>query len=462
MKKRVHFMGIGGSGMSGVALIAHNQGYKISGCDLLTETPYISILKKLDVPIFSGHSTDHLKDVDILTVTPAAYFQNADHPEVVLGKKRKIIMTWQSFLGRYLQKGKKVICVAGTHGKSSTTAMIALLFEKAGLNPNVIIGAEIKEWKANYRVGKGDAFITESDEFFDNFLNYHPEVIILNNIEFDHPDYFKDESQLLKSFAKHIKNLKGLKILIFNQDSVGIQKLFKILNSKTLENLRLYGYTVKDKPLVAVKKSFKAENISLDETHTSFEVKGKSYKLKIPGLYNVSNSLGVIILGEVFKVDYKILKNSLWNYNGIGRRLELIGSPHNIKIYDDYAHHPTAIKVTLGALRQKYPKENITAIVEPHTFSRTKALLSLYKDAFDDANKVIIAPIFKSRDSSDFGISGRSIVEVSKSKNVSYIDNFDKIVSLVKESAKSGDIIIVMGAGKSYELARNILKALKK
>src|SRR3989304_2759387 len=193
MKKRVHFIGIGGSGMSGVALIAKAQRYGVSGCDINIDTPYIKKIKDLQVPIFKGQDQKHLNGIDILAVTPAIFFQNADNPELKEGKKRKIVMTWQEFLGKYLQKGKKVVCIAGTHGKSTTTAMAALLFEKAGLDPRVMIGATVNEWGANYRVGKSDVFITEADEFFDNFLNYHPDVIILNNIEFDHPDYFKDE-----------------------------------------------------------------------------------------------------------------------------------------------------------------------------------------------------------------------------------------------------------------------------
>ncbi len=459
-KQSVHFMGVGGSGMSGVALIAFNQGYKVSGCDLASDTPYIDKLKKLKIPIFVGHSQTHLKGVDILTVTPAVFYQNADHPEVLLAKKEKIIMTWQEFLGKHLHTGKKVVCVSGTHGKSTTTAIIGLLLEKSGFDPNVIVGATLKEWGESYRVGKGDIFVTEADEFYDNFLNYDPEVIVLNNVEFDHPDYFKDEKQLMESFRKHIESLHGAKVLIFNQDSVGIKKLFDLIGEKKLSGLSLYGYTTQDNPLIKTKTSFKADDITLGEDYTSFKVGSEVYKLKIPGLYNVSNSLGVIALGEVLKIDKKKVRGTLWSYNGIGRRLELVGSSRNIKVYDDYAHHPSAIKVTLGALRQKYPENRILAIVEPHTFSRTKALLSLYKDAFSSADQVIIAPIFRSRDNSDFGVSGESIVKVAEHSSIKYIDSFDKIVTSVKESAQPGDIIVVMGAGKSYELARKILDSL--
>lgn len=434
--------------MSGVAMIAKSQGFEISGCDINVNTPYIDELKRSGVAIFESQSENHVKNADIVAVTPAVYFQNENHPEVVLAKREKKIMTWQEFLGKYLQKNKKVICIAGTHGKSTTTAMASLMFEGAGLDPSVMIGATVKEWGANFRVGKSEISITEADEFYDNFLNYKPEVIILNNIEFDHPDYFKSEEQMFKSFEKFLESLQGMRALIYNKDDLGIKKLFKIIGKEKLKELNLYGYTTKGKKIVYKKNE------------TEFEVSGEKFKLKVPGKYNVSNALGVITLGRLFKIPIGEIKNSLYEFDGIGRRLELIGEKNGVKIYDDYAHHPTAIRATLEGLRQKYSKEKIWAIVEPHTFSRTRALLGLYKNVFDRADRVVIAPIFRSRDSQDFGITGQSIVEVSGHGAIEYIDDFDKIATLVKESVKPSDVVIVMGAGKSYELARQILKSL--
>ncbi len=447
-KMKVHFIGIGGSGMSGVALIAKAQRYEVSGCDINIDTPYIKKIRDLQVPIFKGQDQKHLNGIDILAVTPAVFFQNADNPELKEGKKRKIVMTWQEFLGKYLQKGKKVICIAGTHGKSTTTAMASLLFEKANLDPSVMIGATVNEWGANYRVGKSDVFITEADEFFDNFLNYQPDAIILNNIEFDHPDYFKDEKQMFESFRRFIGNLRGEKILIFNKDSFGVKRLFEMIGKERLKKLRLYGYTTKNK------------KIALKRNETNFEIDGEKFKLKVLGKYNVSNALGVIVLGKIFGISVNKIKRSLASFGGIGRRLELIGEKSGVKVYDDYAHHPSAIKVTLAALKQKYPKKKIWVIVEPHTYSRTKALLALYKNVFKDADEVIITPIFKSRDTTDFGISGESIVKISNHRNIKYIDNFDKITTLVCRNVKKEDVIIVMGAGESYKLARNILEKL--
>ncbi len=464
--KRVHFMGIGGSGMSAVALIAHNQGYKVSGCDLAKSTPYLDKVKKSKIPTFVGHNSKHLEDVDILAVTPAAFFQSGKHPEFVAGKKWGKLMTWQEFLGKYLHKDKKIICIAGTHGKSTTTAMASLLFEKSRKDPSVVIGATVGKWGTNYRCGESDIFITEADEFFDNFLNYRPETIILNNIELDHLDYFESEAHVLESFAKFVRNLSGSKTLIVNQDSPGIKKLFKILGDSFLDSIKIVGYNMCDKPHVVTPESVRAKILRKSKSSTIFNVISEElslahkFRLPIPGNYNVANALGVIILAKLYKIETGVVEKSLSSYSGIGRRLELIGTKRGIRVYDDYAHHPTAVFVTIEAFRQQFPKQRIWVIMEPHSYSRTKALLGRYKRAFDHADVVVIGPIFKARDSKTFGVSGQSIVNVAEHGNIRFIGHLDKIVKLMKKSVKPGDVVIVMGAGLSYKWAREILANL--
>src|SRR3989344_8348914 len=206
--KKIHFMGVGGSGMSAVAQIAHAQGYEVSGCDLNLDTPYISKITNLISHIYQGHSADHLKDIDILAVTPAVFFQSTHNPELTTAKSQGILMTWQEFMGNYLHKNKFLICVAGTHGKSTTTTMAGLLLEAAGFDPTVEVGATIPAWHSNVRIGQSKYFISEADEFYDNFSSYKSDVIILNNIEMDHPESFHTIGRLLQSFKNFIDNLK--------------------------------------------------------------------------------------------------------------------------------------------------------------------------------------------------------------------------------------------------------------
>ncbi len=466
-KLRVHFLGVGGAGMSAVALLAKHEGYDVTGCDLQETTPYLDKLKKAGVPVFVGHNESHLANTDLLTITAAAFFQSQDQPEFKIAEKEGKMIQWQEFLGKYLHKGKRVIAICGTNGKSTTTSLAGSVLEEGGLDPSAMVGATVKKWEANYRTGKSNLFVTESDEFFNNFLAYHPDIIILNNIEFDHPDFFKDFDDVIKTFNQFLDNIKGEKTLIFNQDDPGIKTLFDKVGEKYLKKLNLIGYTLEALPLIPTANSTKGTITKQDTEGTVFTAANPSLKLKtefhlnLPGVFNVSNALGVINLATLLGVSPRSIDKTLSTFEGVGRRLDKIGETKDgIIVYEDYGHHPSAIKVTLEALRQRHPKEKIWAIVEPHTFSRTKAVLPLYKDAFAQADEVIIAPIFRSRDSSDFGISGNSIVEIANHPKISHINDFDQIIAYVMKNIKPKTVVIVFGAGKSYYLARDIFKPL--
>lgn len=458
-------MGIGGSAISAVAILAKKEGYKVSGCDLETETQYLDKVKKAGICVYKGHDPEHIKTKSLLVISPAIIYQSEKHPEYVKGKKRRCVVTWDDFIGETLLSGKKRICIAGTHGKSTTTAMAGLMFEKSGADPNVLVGAKVHDWDSNFRVGESEIFILESDEFYDKYLKYDPDTIVINNIEFDHPDYFKDEKQLYGSFKKFISLLTGSKNLIVNLDSPGVIKLLKSVDNIFLEKLNLYGYSLRNEKYFQTAKVIRGKVLKSDENLTVFRVRSKELKLnltikmQIPGMHNVYNALGVITLGKIFGISDLDIKRTIYNFKGIGRRLELVGEDSGVYVYDDYAHHPTAIRVTLEALRQRYPKKVIWAVVEAHSFSRTKALLSDYKNIFKEADRVIVGPIFKARDRKDFGVTGESIVKASKHNNISYIDNIEGIVKEFTDNKKDVDVVIVMGAGKSYQWARKILKS---
>lgn len=464
-KVKVHFIGIGGSGISAVSLLSQKMGYKVSGCDLEEKTAYLPIVKKYIKKVFVGHDEVHLEGVDIVVVSPAVMYQNKNHAELIRAKRQKEMITWQEFLGRYLHQGKKIICVSGTHGKSTTSAMASSLLEDAGRDPSAVIGASVNKWNSNFRFGKGVYFVTEADEFYDNFLNFHPEIIILNNIEFDHPDYFNSQEALFESFTKFIRNLKGVRILIVNQESDGVKELFVRLGKKDLKNIKTYGYFIKS-PLFSVDVETKATIRKKNKKGTTFFAKSKDlglrdeFNITLPGQHNVANALGPIILGRVLGINKKVIYKSLFSFSGIGRRLQLIGENKGIRVYDDYAHHPTAIKATLSALRQFYPQNRIWAVVEPHSYSRTKALLKSYNGVFSEADKVIIGPIFKARDKQKFGVDSRSIVDVSGHRNARSLESMDRLIKLLKKEVKPKDIVLVMGAGKSYDWSRKILNSL--
>lgn len=384
-------MGILGSGAKGVASLAEKFGYNVTGCDLGLE----------------GHNVRHLEDIDLLIVSPAILYQNSKHPEFIEAKKRGIVMTWEEFLSRELLKEKKLICIAGTHGKSTTTAMAAKMLVDNGFDPSVVIGAKVPEWGGNSRFGEGKYALIEADEFNNNFLNYDPDIIVLNNIEFDHPDFFKNEAEVKESFDKFIKRLKGEKILITQKDSLN-----------------------------------------------------KKFNLKVFGEHNQKNANMVYLLGKKLGLRDEDIIRSIENFEGIGRRMELIGEANGVKVFDDYAHHPTAIKTTLEGVRKAFPDEKILAVVEPHGYKRTKALLSQYKGVFDAVDGVIIGPIFKARDAVDENITSEKVARTSGHKNIDAIESIEKLIENCKLliAKYNYSVVVVMGAGESNIWAREITK----
>lgn len=437
--KRIHFMGIGGSAISAVAQITHQEGLIVSGCDLEQSTPYLDKVKKLGIPVSVGHDLSHLHDTDLLIVTPAAFFQSANHPELVEAKKQNKVMTWQEFLGRYIQPDKKLIAVAGTHGKSTTTALAGLVLEQAGLDPTVVLGATIPNWKSNTRLGTSSYFVIEADEYYHNFLSYHPDIIILNNIEMDHPEYFHTIDKVIDAYQQFINNLKPTGLLIYNLDSPLISQLTKPANS--------ISYSLSQ-----------IQNLVQTPTESSFDYFGYTYHLTLPGLHNISNVLGLIHLSDHLGIHRKTLQQVLTSFTGVDRRLQLYGTPGGIAVLDDYANLPSAFSATLAAAHQKYPNSRIWAIIEPHTYSRLRTILSDLAPSLTQAHQVIISQIFPSREPDPGDFTGADIAKAVP--NSLYIPAFPDIVDYIKSHARPGDVVLVMGSGLSYKLTAQIYHSL--
>lgn len=241
---KIHFMGIGGSGLAPIAILAKKMGYDVTGCDISKNTAYAKSLNDNGIEIIEGHDEKHVEEADIVAVTPAIFDYNPDHPELKAAKQKGILMTWQEFSGRYLQKGKDVIAIAGTHGKSTTTSLAGELLEDAGIDPIVEAGTIIKKWGAGYRYGQSNYFVIEADEFNNNYLNYHPLIAIINNIEMDHPEFFKDLNEVIDSFRNYIKNIRDNGYLIVNYDSVNARALAQEMSEYLNEhNITLITYS---------------------------------------------------------------------------------------------------------------------------------------------------------------------------------------------------------------------------
>jgi len=434
---KVHFIGIGGIGVSALAQYYLEKGHQVSGSDL-NSSEITEFLRVKGARIYIGPQLARtvLANIDLVIYSPAVQKNN---PELMAAKKLGIkCQSYPEALGE-LTKKYFTIAVSGTHGKSTTTAMIALILIRAGLDPTVIVGTKLKEFKnSNCRVGKSNYLVIEADEHFASFLNYWPKIIVLTNIEADHLDYYKNLQNLLKTFKEYISHSSKDGVLIFNKNDKNILEITKNYIGDT------YGFSGKQN------EAKKIKNI-----------------LKIPGEHNVYNALAALTLARVLKIPDKVTYKTLSEYKGAWRRFEI----KNVKLYEntscsitvvsDYGHHPTQIRATLKAAREKWPKRKIWLVFQPHQHQRTFYLFKDFVMVFKKAllkhwvNKCIITDIY--------GVAGREKKEIRKKVNseklVKAINKKDaiylpkqKILNYLKKNLGGGEVVIIMGAGDIYKL----------
>lgn len=426
-QKRVHFMGLGGSGISAIAAIAQAQGFKISGCDEDTHSEFFEAFNE-DV-IKEGHSPEHLEGVDILAMSPAIPAKDPNNPELQEARERDLeILTWQQFMGKYLEEGKFVIAVCGTHGKSTTTAMAGLMLEDAHMDPTVELGAIVPRWQSNYRLGKSRYFVTEADEFNDNFLATTPDIAIVTTIEMDHPEYFANLSAVKKSYRLFLKNTR--KAIIANISDPGVKEV--------VEQVK------KDNPSVQI---------------IDYSAQKLPFHLKIAGSYNILNATAVYELGRLLGIDSQTLSSALIKFEGIGRRFEYIGKFKGADVYSDFGHHPTEVRVTVETLREKFPDRKIYIIFQPHMFSRTKAFLEDFAKVLADApvNQVLVMDIYPSREIDKGEVHSKDLVTAAGTPKVTYIGSAEETKKFLEVVAHKDEILFFIGAGENDRVARELV-----
>jgi len=454
---RIHFIGIGGIGVSALARYYLARGFEASGSDV-AESKTTNELEKLGAKIFVGHKKQNLANLsscdDGRIIYSAAVEEN--NLELVEARRRGVkCQTYAQALGE-LTKKYFTIAVSGTHGKSTTTAMIGLILEAAGLDPTVIVGTKVREWNnSNFRLGKSRYLVIEADEYSASFLNYWPKIIVLTNIEEDHLDYYKNLEHIKKAFYEYINHLDGKGVLVSNNEDKNIQDLisnFQFPISNKIPNSK-----------------FQIQNYCASE-------KIEGLKLQIPGKHNLSNAAAAITVARLLKIPDKISIKTLNNFSGTWRRMEYKGKINGARIYDDYGHHPTEIKATLQGARELLAIGNkrfamsdrrLWCVFQPHQFQRTYQLFDKFVNAFGDADKVILLPIYS--------VAGREKEEIKKkvnseklvvrlkaedkSKDVIYLNNFDRAKKYLMKNIKKGDVCVIMGAGDIYKLTEILLKS---
>lgn len=455
--KKIHLIGIGGIGVSALARILHWQGKKISGSDLTSST-ITHDLEKLGLLIFIGkHKAENIKkDMDLVVYTVAAESKN---PEILQAQKYKIqTATYPELLGEF-SRDKFTICIAGTHGKTTTTSMISLILEKSGLDPTCVIGSNIKEFKGNARLGKSNYFVLEADEYKAAFLNYHPNIIILTTLEYEHPDYYKNLDEVISTFKKFIEKLPKDGILIANAENKNIASLIQKVHC----NVITYGIKTKNSDILGT-------NINFVNGLPRFDVvwgeqKIRSIQLKIPGIHNVSNALAAATLGLKLKIRPEIIKKTLASFSGAWRRFELKGKVAGVTVIDDYAHHPTEVSVTLTAACQRFPKQKIICIFQPHHKKRFQELFNDFARSFDDVDEIIIPDVYEvaGRENEEIKLSSKDLVSKLKKqgKNAKYLSTLRDVVKYLVKNIKKGDIVITMGAGDVTTVGDKLINKLR-
>ncbi len=451
--QQVHFVGIGGIGMSAIAEVLLRFGCKISGSDIkpskLTEK-----LKQKGAKIFIGHNSNNLPLCDLVIYTAAVKDNN---PELLRAKELNIpILNRAEMLGILMKKFNDSIAISGTHGKTTTTAMVSLILERSGFDPTILIGGELEEIGGNIKVGNSNYFITEACEYKESFLSLFPKIGIILNIDLDHLDYFKNIQHIVNTFIKFGQLIPKDGFLIACTDDKNIQELLKHVQCDVIT----YGFNSNC--------DYQANNISLNKNGCPvFDViyKGNSigtFDLIIPGEHNIYNALASIACCHTIGVPIKQIKTFLSNFKGTHRRFDIIGKINNITIVDDYAHHPTEIKATLAGVSQ-VPHNRIWSVFQPHTYTRTKALLNEFACSFVKSDKIIITDIYAAREANTGAIHAKNLADaIDKNHNdVVYIDNFEKIVEYIQKNIQPNDFVITMGAGDIYKVGQMLFESLK-
>ena len=450
--KHIHMLGIGGTSMSGIATILKKWGIYVTGSDAnLTE--YVIKLKDNGIPVVIGHDLDNLRKADLVVYSAAI---SNDDMEMLEAKRLNIeTMERSTFLGLITKAYKETICVSGTHGKTSTTSMISSCFLEARKDPTIQVGAILKQIDGNYRVGNSEYFLLESCEYVESFLKFHPKTEIILNIDNDHLDYFHDLEHIKNAFVKFVKLLPNDGLLVVNSDDPNCVDLYKNTNAK------IVTFGIKND-----KSNFIARNITFDNNgfplfdvyrNNSFY---KSIKLSVPGTHNVYNALACIATCYEYGIDKEIIKSGLLKYTGAHRRFELVGNTNGAYVYDDYGHHPTEIKAVYDAMKKK--KYNRSWVIfQPHTYSRTKNLLTDFAQVLSGFDNIIVTDIYAARESNTIGVSSQDLVNQINinriGKRAIYMSDFDEIAKYIRDRVMPNDIVLTIGDGTVTNIGPKII-----
>lgn len=446
--RKVHFIGIGGAGMSGLADILIEMGIEVSGSDRESSAA-TDYLKGRGATFFLGHAFDNVGDANLLVYSSAVA---ADNPEIMEAKKRRIPSIKRAELLGILMKEKEGIAIAGTHGKTTTTSIVGHMLVENKLDPTIVVGGKMQNSQTNAKLGKGKYFVTEADEYDRSFLTLFPKISVVTSLEEDHLDIYKDLADLKNTFAKFTNQTAFDGLVLLNKDDENVMELEEHTTRKT----QTFGLS-KESDVIAKNITFKNGRTSFD-VEVNGQIKG-NIELNMPGTHNIKNALAAVSVGLKLGISFVGIKKSLSSFTGVQRRFEFKAEIDGIHFYDDYAHHPSEVRAAISAAKSGWNKR-VVIVFQPHLFSRTLDFSKDFAFALDMADKVILAPIYPARENPIPGVTS-SLISEQMEKECILLDEKELIEAAILKEAKSGDLVITMGAGDIWlfgEMAINQLQ----
>jgi len=436
--KRIHFIGIGGTGMSGIAEVLFNLGFKVQGSDL-KKSPYTERLEKLGIKIFYGHSSQNVKDADLVVISSAINESNEEYKEAL---RLKIPVIKRGEMLAELMRMKYGIAVSGTHGKTTTTAIAASVLNEAGFDPTVIIGGIFQNFNSNVKLGKSQFLLAEADESDKSHLKLFPVFAVITNIDLDHLDVYRDIEDIKSTFAEFASKVPFFGSVILNADDKNSADIVPLIKKRVV----MFGFSPN--------ADYRIANVKAEKGRYLFEIfeRDKSlgeFCLKVPGRFNIQNSAAVIALARELEIDVESIRKGIEAYTGTKRRCEIVGKNENIKVITDYAHHPVEIETTLNAISEFYHTKKILAVFQPHRYTRTYALFDKFVSCFPKWTDVVLLPVYPAGESPIEGVSSEVMCSAIGKRGINCFFAPDKetLFEYLKSNYSDYDIVVFLGAG---------------
>lgn len=448
--RRLHFVGIGGAGMSGIAEVLHENGFEVTGSDM-GEGQVIDYLRNLGIRVDSRHEAKNVESADLVVYSSAIPH---DNPELVEARNRRIPVIRRAEMLGELMRLKYTLAICGTHGKTTTTSIVGEIWEEAGFDPTIIVGGVVKGKGSGAKVGRGDYLIAESDEFDRSFLSMMPSSAIVTNIDADHLDTYENIEEIKDAFVQFVNKIPFYGQAILCIDDPNVQAVL----SRVRKPVITYGFSRQAK--------YRVDNLRFEKGYPVFEIlnDGESlgeFKLKIPGRHNVLNATAAVSLAMEEGISPDVARKACFNFEGVTRRFEFMGEKNGVMVFNDYAHHPTEATATLLGFREAFPDKRIVVVFQPHLFTRTRDQHEAFGMAFANCDVLLATDIYPARERPIEGVTGALVSDSATARghrNARFVGEPKNIISILKEELKPNDVVVLMGAGNIYKLGNQILE----